>query len=231
MMAVMASTLGKSGSTVVRPPELSVPPATRARSAGWRDPRLWVGLAIVALSVVAGARLLGAADDSVQVWSVAEPLAAGEQVGAEDLLATRVRFAEASDLDRYLLVEDPLPADAALVRAVEAGELLPRSALGEAAAEGVVRVPLTLPGTAVLPDLRPGQRVDVYVAAQDAARPRPAELVLEDAEVVSVSAAADGLGASAERQLVLGVDPEQRADLPDALGRVASGTVTVVGRG
>ena len=35
------------------------------------DPRLWVGVAIVAVCVVAGARLLAAADDTVAVWAVA----------------------------------------------------------------------------------------------------------------------------------------------------------------
>ena len=41
---------------------------------GWRDPRLWIGIAIVAVSVVAGARLLAAADDSVTVWAAAADL-------------------------------------------------------------------------------------------------------------------------------------------------------------
>lgn len=215
----------------MRPPGLTAPPATRARSAGWRDPRLWIGLAIVALSIVAGARLLGAADDTVQVWSVAEPMAAGEPISQDDLQATRVRFADQADLDRYLLTTDPMDGDAVLARAVEAGELLPRSALSEVSTDGVVRVPLTLPGTAVLPTLRPGQRVDVYVSPQQSAKVEPAELVFEDAEVVSVSAPADGLGAASERQLVLGVDPSMRDRLPEALGQISSGAVTVVGRG
>ena len=191
---------------------------------------MWIGLAIVAVSVVAGARLLGAADDTVQVWSVAEPLAAGAPVDESVLVATRVRFAEEGDLERYLPVNQALPADALTTRAVEEGELLPRSALGESADVGVVRVPLTLPSTAVLPDLVPGQRVDVYVAS-DSAPDKPAQLVMEDAEVVSLGGAADGLAAAAERQLVLGLEENDRADLDEALGLIGSGTVTVVGRG
>lgn len=229
-MPGMSSPLGNAGETIVRPPTPAVPPATRARTPGWRDPRLWIGLIIVALSMVAGARLIGAADESVQVWSTAEPMAAGEPVGRDGLVATRVRFADGEDLDRYLLVEEELPTDAALTRALGAGELLPRSALGEASEAGVARVPLTLPGTAVLPDLRPGQRVDVYVAF-DSTPERPAELVIEDAEVAAVSAAAEGLVAGGERQLVLGLSEDQRAGLDQALGRIAAGTVTVVGRG
>jgi hypothetical protein len=40
------------------------PPATRATTPGWRDPRMWVGIAIVAASVVIGALVLGASDDA-----------------------------------------------------------------------------------------------------------------------------------------------------------------------
>ena len=52
------------------------PASTRAAAGGprhppgWRDPRLWIGVAIVAVSVVVGSRLLAAADDSVAVWAL-----------------------------------------------------------------------------------------------------------------------------------------------------------------
>ena len=32
---------------------------------GWRDPRLWIGVAIVAVSVLVGALVLGTSDDTV----------------------------------------------------------------------------------------------------------------------------------------------------------------------
>src|SRR5690242_2876688 len=46
--------------------DLDVPAATRTRPSGWRDPRLWVGVVLVTGSVVAGARILSAADDMTQ---------------------------------------------------------------------------------------------------------------------------------------------------------------------
>lgn len=186
-------------------------------------------MAIVALSVVAGAKLLGAADDTVQVWTAAGPVAAGERVDASSFVATRVRFADEEALRGYLPVGEALPADATMTRSLGAGELVPRSALGQAADIDGVRVPLTLPATAVLPDLRPGQRVDVYVASQETTA-GAAELVLEDAEVVAVSSASEGLAATGERQVVLGLAEDQRRVLGDALGMIAHGTVTVVGR-
>ena len=50
------------------------PTALRLRNPSWRDPRLWVGVALVLVSVVAGARLLASADDTVGVWSASSDL-------------------------------------------------------------------------------------------------------------------------------------------------------------
>ena len=44
------------------------PAVRRLRSSRWRDPRLAVGVVLVAASVVVGARVLAAADDTVAVW-------------------------------------------------------------------------------------------------------------------------------------------------------------------
>ncbi len=55
----------------------AVPRATRSRRPGWRNPRLLLGIVLVAGSVVLGARLLAAADDTVAVWAVAADLPTG----------------------------------------------------------------------------------------------------------------------------------------------------------
>ncbi len=60
------------------------------------------GVAIVAVSVVAGSRLLAAADDTVAVWAVVADLGPGDTVAEADLEARRVRFADTADLDRYV---------------------------------------------------------------------------------------------------------------------------------
>src|SRR6185436_1849467 len=56
------------------------PAARRAAAPGWRDPRLWIGVAIVAASVLVGALVLGSSDDTVPVW------AAGDEMGAGHVL-------------------------------------------------------------------------------------------------------------------------------------------------
>ena len=127
-------------------------PAVRSRAPGWRDPRLWIGIAIVAASVVAGARLLARADDLVSVWAVAEQHAAGDVLTADDLVARRVRFADDADRDRYLLVDRQLPAGLRLARDVGAGELLPAGSLGAADAD------TALDGLAITADARAALR-------------------------------------------------------------------------
>ena len=51
------------------PTASDVPAALRGQRPAWRDPRLWIGIVLVAASVVVGARVLAAADDTVQVWA------------------------------------------------------------------------------------------------------------------------------------------------------------------
>lgn len=105
------------------------PPANRSRRPRWRDPRLWVGALLVLASVVVGAKVLAAADDTVAVWALNRDVAAGMAITASDVQATRVHFSSAADLSRYWLADQPLPTQAHLTRDVGAGEMLAKSAV------------------------------------------------------------------------------------------------------
>ena len=97
------------------------PAAVRAGHPRWRDPRLVVGIAVVAVCTLLGARLVGGADDTVGVWSARAALSAGEPVVAADLVRREVRFADQDAADAYLSADSPLPSGARLARAVGAG--------------------------------------------------------------------------------------------------------------
>lgn len=202
-MSAVSRNLGNPGG-------LASPPAVRARTPGWRDPRLWVGVAIVAVSVVVGARLFAAADDSVPVWAVAADMGAGDLVGADDLTVQRVRFADADDLDRYYRADEELPADLRLVRGVGDGELLPRAATG--AGEGAEHMHLSIevaPGR-VPTSVAAGSVVDVFVlgppAGDRGTGPDSFGPALEEVTVVDAPTPAEGFGATpGVRQLVLAV--------------------------
>ncbi len=219
-MMFPVNTLGSAGAV----------PAERNSTPGWRDPRMWIGIAIVAVSVVGGVRLIGAADESVSVWSVADDVGAGTTLDPDQLSARRVRFVESADAERYLRTDETLPAELFLTRPVGAGELLPRAALGSADDQAIVEVPIGVSGDAVPPSVETGTRIDLYIARDDTGAGKPARLLLEDVVVVAAPGVDDGLGSGETRQLVLGVPQSDVETLPGVIGATAGGAVTVVAR-
>ncbi|MDN4172445.1 hypothetical protein QWY28_05785 [Nocardioides sp. SOB77] len=198
------------------------PSAARAGRPGWRDPRLWIGVLIVAASVVGGARLLDAADDTVAVWAVTADLGAGDRVTADELVAQRVRFADGGAGDRYFRVEEELPADLALVRGVGAGELLPRAAVGTVDETGAVSVPLAV--DLVPPAVADGSVVDVYLTGSAGTPDGP---VLDDVVVVDAPRLDEGFGATGQRQLVVAVAEDAAEQFFARLARVENPLTTV----
>ena len=218
--------------TAPEAPSTALPAATRARPPGWRDPRLWIGIAIVAASVVIGARVVGSADDTVTVWSVATDLAPGHQVTEADLVVARVRFEEESTTSLYLATDEELPADLHLVRGLTAGELLPRAALGSATDAGTVQVSVAVAPQQVPPGVGAGDRVNVWVVDEARGDSRPgASRVLEDVVVVAAPAAAESFGSVADgRQLVLGVPRDESEAVASILAASGDDRVRIVGR-
>lgn len=216
---------------------LDVPPATRATRPGWRDPRLWIGVALVTGSVVAGARILAGADDMTQVWSASTDLVVGQTVDADDLEATRVRFGDDLDRERYLAVDDELPASLTLTRPLAAGELVPATALGEATDEDAVAVSIAVAAEHVPTDVVRGSRVDVWVigdntiAAGGGRRGAGAEAVLEDIVVLDAPVVSDSFASATSRQLVLSVPADEDESLGLVLAASGDDRVRVVGRG
>ncbi|TGN64172.1 hypothetical protein EXE59_09580 [Nocardioides eburneiflavus] len=211
-----------------------VPPATRASTPGWRDPRLWIGVVLVTGSVVAGARILSGADDMTPVWSASGDLVAGQTLTAGDLRATRVRFDEDADRDRYLEVDDDLPATLTLTRPLTAGELVPAAALGEEPTDDTVAVSIAVSAEHVPTDLVRGSRVDVWVLADRTLaqrRSRGAEPVLSDIVVLDAPVVTDAFASATSRQLVLAVPGADEESLGALLAASGDDRVRVVGRG
>ncbi len=208
----------------------------RTATPGWRDPRLWVGVAIVAASVVAGARLLASADDTVSVWGVAADMGAGDQVTADDLVAHRVRFADDAELDRYFASDDTLPGDLELLRGVGEGELLPRAAVGSAEDTDTLQVPIAVAVERVPASVAAGSVVDVFIVARPSG-PRatspggPGEPALRAVTVVAAPAGDDSFGAAGERQLDLAVPEDDAQEFFELLNSFDSPVLTVVRRG
>lgn len=228
--------------------ELSAPPAVRAAPPGWRDPRLWIGVAIVAVSVVAGARLLASADDTVSVWALSSDMGAGDEVREDDLIAHQIRFADDTELQHYFSVDDKLPADLELTRGVGEGELLPRGAVGSAAETDTLQIPLAVDAEQVPASVQDGSVVDIYLVsstatstvthtdgepaagapANFAGEPGPA---LEAVTVVDAPRLEESFGTSGKRQLVLAVAEKDARRFFALLGSYDNPVITVVRRG
>lgn len=196
---------------------------------------------IVAVSVTAGARILGAADDSVSVWTATRDLAPGDTVRQEDLTARSVRFNDTADLALYLRTSDPLPGDLRLTRGLGAGELVPSGALGSGDAADTVIVSLAFPPELVPTNIGTGSVIELLVIPERGAEAAPATdklhadepiTVLSDVVVIDAPSSADSLGSvSRGRQLVLGV-PESESDvLAEILGASEDQRVRVLVRG
>ena len=195
------------------------PAAVRATRPGWRDPRLWIGVAIVAASVLVGAKFLGNADDSVAVWSVSADMGAGDTVGDADVVARNVRFVQASDADRYVAADESLPDGATLTRDISAGELLPRSAIGSSSETTLKTLTFEFEGAGVPAGLTQGDRVDVYVtsvAKNDAGKVTSADPVaqlgLTGLVVTDLASAKDSLAGTGGREVTVGIPADADAD-------------------
>lgn len=220
----------------------SSPQASRLSSPGWFDGRLLLGVLLVLVSVVVGARVLSSADRSSLVYAAATDLTAGSVVGETDLTPVRVRLFE--NAAAYIGVAgDRSPTGLVLRRAVGSGELLPLDALvvpGEDVDFRLVTVPVDV-GHAP-PSLAANAQVDVWVtpdrrrqdeaaaagggpagpATTGALELRGAQLVLQGVTVLDVRSDGAGFSGSTAVPVVLQVRPSEVSALVSAmsLGRI-----------
>jgi hypothetical protein len=207
------------------------PAVLRARRPSWRDPRLVVGVVLLCASVLAGARILDGADDTVAVLAVRAPLAAGQVIEPSELTAVRLRFADETDADRYLPGGSELGEVVAL-RPLGAGELLPRDAVGNGGADALTELPLTLRVGRVPAAVRVGSSVDVWAAepARESTSGQPkAELLLSDVPVLSSGRSSGAVGGGL-RQVVVGVRETDEPQMAKVVARLSEDALLLVRR-
>lgn len=193
--------------------ELPSPPARRVNAPSWFNPRVALGILLIAVAVAGGARIVAAADRSVRVWALTRDVAAGTVLVAGDVEPARARLFDAAPL--YLRTVES-PAGRSVSRELRAGELLPAAALRTAAPAAVVAVPVS-PQNAPL--LARGQSVDVWATVKGC----PPARVLAGVPVQAIRAERSGAlsVAGSSIQVVLRVAPAEAARLVTALGAEA----------
>lgn len=189
----------------------------------------------MAVSVIAGARLMGAADDSVAIWAVGSDLGPGDTVTADDLVSREVRFVDPAQLGTYFPADEELPADLSLRRGVGAGELLPRAAVGAAADTETLHLPVAVDAALVPPSVHSGSVVDVYLTGASGeespgARDR-GRAVLSEVVVIEAPPLDEGFAVTGRRQLVLGVGEDDAARFFRQVGGLDAAALTIVRRG
>lgn len=205
-------------------PESPVSPtARRLATPRWLDTRLVLGVLLVLVSVLVGARVLSGADRSQLVWATSRALAPGSVLADGDLVAVRVRLFDSAA--RYLDAGRPAPVGYVAARGLGEGELLPDDALRRPEAEVDVRLVTVLVELGHLPpDLAAGQQVDVWVTPDSDAAPagQPvdgAQVVLSGVAVASGPPEAGFSTGGAAVPVVLQVRPDDVAALLSATSR------------
>lgn len=205
------------------------PAAQRLRAPSWRDPRLLVGVLIVALSVSGVIALVTTQNRTTPVYAADRLLAVGDRLSVEDLRVVQVQIDELSEA--YLPASGALPEDAELIAMVDEGELIPRRAVAEDDPQGRQAMTITVEHT-LARGVEPGRLVDVWAAdagALGAQEEVAVEQLAARAQVSEITESNTTFGTQERVTVELLVDPEE---LPALLGATSSAsTLSVVPAG
>lgn len=190
------------------------PPASRLERPRWLDPRLVAGLLLVLGSVVVGARVVAAADDTTPVLVATSDLAPGQPLTGS-MVETRDVVLD-GNLELYYT--GAVGAGYVVVRPVDEGELLARSAVAPSTDTGAIRyVTVAVPATEVPSGLAPGDVVDVWRTPAEQDEVRTAEQLIAAVTVVTDDTGGGGLaGPGNQARVTLAVTGDADADEPMA---------------
>lgn len=143
----------------------TAPVGGRLRRPGWTDPRLLVGLLLVAVAVVGTVTVLSQADRTEPYLAARSTLTPGTVLDESNAVIVRVRVG-----DGYIPAVDPVPWGSVVTRTVGAGELVPASAIADAGGFG--SRPIAVSSALPLADgIVPGAVVDVWLTREGFAGP------------------------------------------------------------
>ncbi|WP_328997280.1 SAF domain-containing protein [Kribbella sp. NBC_00709] len=200
-------------------------PAQRNRKARWKDGRLVLGVLLVAVTALAGAKLLSSADDTTTIWAAKHDLKVGVPLTDDDLTTVRVRFTSTNDSERYLAADADVKGLVA-GRAIDQGEFLPKDAAVAKSDQDRTELPLSV-ATGHLPsDTAVGDIVDVWVVPKEEGQ--PARPLWSSVRVLQIDSVKGVAGSSARRQVLIGLTSADLSRIPAALTAMRAGEPTLV---
>jgi hypothetical protein len=200
------------------------PPAARLSRPRWLDVRLIIGVLLVLGSVLLGAKIIAAADDTTQVLTLTRDVQPGVRLTAADVTVRRIRLD--NGLDAYLAADSPV-AGYVMTRSARAGELLPKGAIARAAdaeASGNIRwVTIAIPTEERPRGLSSGHLVDVWVApAEGQDTGAAAHLLARGVAVDGVTNTSSGLTGTREATVTLAIRPNDGRALDELVGELVA---------
>lgn len=194
--------------------------AGRLRRPGWSDPRLLIGVALIAISVVAVTWLLRTADATTGHYAARSTLTPGTVITADDLVIADVRVD-----DHYVEVDRVDPTGMVVTRTVAAGELIPTAAL--TSEHDYDMRPVAIRPSQPAAGLERGSVVDVWITTVDPQGVATSDVVAEGVIVDGVDDGGGALGVAGGQTVHVLVAVDQ---VPDILNALAGGPeVTVLG--
>ena len=180
--------------------ELPAPSATRLKSPSWLDGRLVIGVVLVLLSVVLGAKIIASSQRYDVMWAASRDIAPGTTLIKADLVQVNVRFKDHGAL--YISAAGASPVGRVTVSPLASGQLIPLAAVPATPSPAVrlVTIPVARLHMPRGNDLH-GVQVDLYVTAktlsgQVQAKPQLvlANVTIADTIVDSSLGSSDGSG-------------------------------------
>lgn len=197
------------------------PIAGRIKRPSWRDPKLLVGLALIAFSVVAVATVIQGADTTAPYYSARHTLTPGTVITEADVTLVNVRVGTGT----YLAADAAAPWGQVVTRVVGPGELIPASSLvpQDEFDSRPVAVRTSLPlGEAIAR----GSIVDVWLTVETEDGPESTQIA-EGLIVEQVDRAGGAFSVANSETVYVVVPGNQLADFLDAIA--SGGDISVVG--
>ncbi|HEY3715789.1 MAG TPA: SAF domain-containing protein [Jatrophihabitantaceae bacterium] len=195
------------------------PTPRRVRTPNWLDLRLVAGVFLVLVSVAVGALVIANSDSTRRVWAVSHDLDAGTVLTAADLTSVKLRLTHGTEL--YVPADGTAGTDGTdgvvgktVNRRMNAGELLPRAALGTSAHQQAA-VTMTVPLTSdQAPKISRGQKITLWVSTKTC----QARVVVAGVTVQEVDTAGGGsFGTSSAENVVVRLGPDDAVRVITAL--------------
>ncbi|WP_291377557.1 SAF domain-containing protein [Demequina sp.] len=196
------------------------PVAGRLRRPGWRDPRLLVGLLLIAISVTAVTGIVRSSDTTMPYYAAKNALTPGTVLARDDVTVVQVRIPDGTYVE-----PGEEPWGQVVTRVVGDGELLPRAALADQG--DFTGRPIAVRTSLPLADgVERGSLVDVYLTRTDSDEPQTT-LVASGLVVESVDHESGSFSAGSVETVYVVVP---RRDIEEFLDALASrGEISVVG--